>query len=68
MEMFPSALSIPTLSHYEKAGTVTNHADITQTMTGDFKMFKETLAIQDILSNLLTAQKRPQETRERMAK
>lgn len=68
MELFSSALSIPTLSHYEKVGTVTNHAGLQQKVNAGFKMFKESLSIQEALANLIAAQKRPQETREKMVR
>lgn len=68
MEMFPQSLSLPTLSHYEKSGTMTNHAGLNQKLESNFKMFKESFAIQEILNHLIDAQKRPTESRERMAK
>lgn len=52
VELFPSALSLPSLSHYEKTGTIINHAGIEQKMTGGFKMFKEAHSIQEIIQQL----------------
>ncbi len=68
VDTFPQSLSLPTLSHYEKAGTVTNHADLTQKLKGDFKMFKEARSLIEILKDLAAAQSKTLDNRERMAK
>ena len=65
-DLFPTSLCIPTLSHYEKTGTVTNHADLVQCMAGGFKMFKESNPIQDILKVLVDMQSKSSESRERV--
>ncbi|MBN8554636.1 MAG: (2Fe-2S)-binding protein [Deltaproteobacteria bacterium] len=67
MEIFSAALSLPTLGHYEKTGTFINHAGIVQHTAAGFKMFKESHSVTDILNDLMIAQAKPAETRERMA-
>jgi len=56
---YPQALAIPSLSHLEKSGTLTNHAGQTQIMKGGFNMFKEALSIQDILGKLGEEYRKP---------
>jgi len=51
-DQFPGALSLPSLSHYEKTGTVTNHMGLEQSMMAGFKMFKESHSVQEILGLL----------------
>lgn len=66
MDMFSSALALPSLSHYEKTGTMINHADLPQKLSGGFRMFKEAHSVQEILSDLSEAQSRPAELREKV--
>jgi NADH-quinone oxidoreductase subunit G len=66
MEMFPAALAIPTLNHYEKTGTMDNHAELNQQLSGGFQMFKEARAIQVVLKDLAEAYARPAEFREKV--
>lgn len=51
-DIFPTALSLPSITHYEKEGTVVNHAGIEQQMTAGFKMFKESASLQTITGHL----------------
>ncbi len=55
-DLFSNALCIPSLSHYEKTGTLVNHEGVEQKISASFKMFRETDSIQNILSQLLLAQ------------
>lgn len=59
VEIFTNALSIPTLSHYEKSGTMVNHQGLTQKLESDFKMFKDTAGIQEVLETLKVEYQRP---------
>jgi NADH-quinone oxidoreductase subunit G len=65
-EMLSAALSLPTLSHYEKSGSMINHADLTQKLSGGFKMFKESRSIEEILQDLADAHSRRTELREKV--
>jgi hypothetical protein len=67
-DSFSQSLVFPTLSHYEKSGTVINHANLVQSMTGGFKMFKESRSVTDILADLVAAQSKSSNQRERIAK
>ncbi|PIR23119.1 MAG: NADH dehydrogenase subunit [Deltaproteobacteria bacterium CG11_big_fil_rev_8_21_14_0_20_45_16] len=58
-ESFPQALGIPSLSHLEKSGSLTNHAGLTQEMKGGLKMFREALSTQDILAKLEEEYRKP---------
>ncbi len=51
-ELFASSLALPTFSHYEKEGSVVNAKGLTQKLSSNFKMFKESNSIQDILGQL----------------
>lgn len=64
-EIFSHSLSLPTLSHYEKTGTITNHAGLDQKMAGGIKMFKESRSVPEILHDLYVAQAKPSEQKER---
>ncbi len=66
-DSFSQSLVFPTLSHYEKSGTVINHANLVQSMTGGFKMFKESRSVTDILTDLVAAQSKSSNQRERIA-
>jgi NADH-quinone oxidoreductase subunit G len=65
LELFPTALGIPTLSHYEKTGTIISAGDKEQKIKSDFKMFKQTQSIQEVLKELHRAY--DQANRERAA-
>lgn len=51
-ESFPSAITIPSISHYEKSGTMTNHAGLDQVLSSTFRMFKDARSVQEILEDL----------------
>jgi len=55
-ELFASSLSIPTLSHFEKTGTVVNHGGLAQKISSNFKMFKEAFSIESVMKQLADAQ------------
>lgn len=59
-DIFAQGLSMAGLHHYEKNGTVTNHAGISQTLRASFKMFAEARPIEEMMKRLTT----PQENRE----
>jgi len=52
-ELFPQALSLPSLSHLEKVGTIRNYSGIDQKLSAGLRMFKETESIQEIMAGLL---------------
>jgi len=59
VEVFTQALSIPTISHYEKNGSMINHQGKTQQLESKFRMFKDTASIQEVLSNLKIEYEKP---------
>lgn len=65
-DIFSAGLCLPTMSHYEKSGTITNHAELDQKLIGNFTMFKEARAVQTALKDLAEAYAKPAEVRERM--
>ncbi len=56
-DTMPQALSLPTLSHYEKAGTFVNCDGRKQKTEGSFTMFKEARSLVTILEHLNQALK-----------
>lgn len=56
---FPNALSLPSLSHLEKTGTMVNEAGLEQKLNANFKMFKDSRSIQEIIKALDEAYRQP---------
>lgn len=63
---FPSALAIPTISHFEKSGTMTNHEGVAQRLEGDFRMFGDTCSTEEAMRLFLESYERPAKTNRRM--
>jgi len=61
VDLFSESLSIPSISHLEKNGTIQNHAGIQQKLTSKFRMFRETLSTEEVMTGLLAEYQRPQD-------
>jgi NADH-quinone oxidoreductase subunit G len=66
-DLFSYGINLPTLSHYEKVGTMTNSQGMTQQLQSPLKMFKEARSIQEILQGLQGRLSETRELRERAA-
>lgn len=62
-QIFSQALCIPTLTHYEKSGSVVNCDEIEQKLHSGFRMFKESLSLSEALAQLQEAYRKPNETK-----
>ncbi len=58
-ELFAQALAIPSISHYEKNGTIVNAKKMEQTIESDFRMFKSAWSVEEILKHLIEEYQRP---------
>lgn len=63
VKIFSTALSLPVLSHLEKTGSMINHQNISQQLTGGFKMFKDTASIQEVCESLKKEYSQPSTAR-----
>ena len=61
--IFPQALCVPTLAHYEKTGTIVNFKKIAQKIEADFRMFKNAISTEELMSQLLQEYRKPTATR-----
>jgi len=59
-ELFSHSLAIPSISHYEKNGTIMNWKKIEQKLGSDFRMFKSAWSVEEILTSLSQEYQRPQ--------
>lgn len=57
VDLFPQALAVPSISHYEKSGTIVNHAGLHQKLSANFRMFKESRSLQEIFQDLQLLQR-----------
>jgi NADH-quinone oxidoreductase subunit G len=60
-ELFSHALAIPTISHYEKAGHLINFQGKEQKIESKFRMFKDSISVQEALQHLNDEYRRPSE-------
>lgn len=63
-QLFSQALSIPSVAHYEKTGTVMNWKKMPQELKSDFRMFKNAWSVEEILQHLVEEYQRPQKSSE----
>jgi len=63
-QLFPQGLWLPSLTHYEKTGTIFNHAGVKQTLSAGLKMFKEAHSLEFWMDGLHRVYRKPLESKQ----